>query len=85
MVNNFNLLMWHLPNSGKIGYFDILHFLLNSTYVIPRPKTIPGIAQGSSEDVDYTVNVDLLDENYNKQDSGSKTLRVNYWDPFGLG
>lgn len=34
------------------------------------------------EDGDYTVKVDLLDKNFNKLDTDSKTLTVNYWGKF---
>ncbi len=37
------------------------------------------------KDGDYTVNVDLLDKEFNKLDTASKTLTVNYWDKFDLG
>ncbi len=36
------------------------------------------------EDGDYTVKVDMLDEDYNKLDSGEKSLIVNYWGQFGI-
>lgn len=36
------------------------------------------------KDGTYDVTVDLLDENYNKLDTSSKELEVNYWSSFGL-
>lgn len=36
------------------------------------------------KDGTYDVTVDLLDENYNKLDTSSKDLEVNYWGSFGL-
>ena len=38
-----------------------------------------------NEDGDYNVNVDLLDENFNKLGSASKVLTVEYWDQFNIG
>ncbi len=37
-----------------------------------------------NEDGDYTVKVDLLDEDFNKLDTAEKTLTVNYWGQFQL-
>ncbi|GBE18549.1 hypothetical protein BMS3Abin16_01153 [archaeon BMS3Abin16] len=36
-----------------------------------------------NKDGDYTVKVDLLDKEFNKLDTDSKTLTVNYWNLLG--
>ena len=38
-----------------------------------------------NEDGDYKVNVELLDEDFNKLASASKVLTVAYWDQFNIG
>jgi hypothetical protein len=37
------------------------------------------------KDGDYEVKVDLLDEDFTKLDTASKTLKVNYWGKFSFG
>jgi hypothetical protein len=48
-------------------------------------KEIQILACIFNQDGDYTVKVDMLDSDFNKLDSGEKTVTVSYWGSFGLG
>lgn len=50
VISRIALRVCSKPAFAKTSYFDILHYLLDKAYVLPRPKTIPGIARGFSED-----------------------------------
>ena len=49
-IARINLRLSACSGWGKSSYLKVLNFLLDKCYVLPRPKTIPGICKGITRD-----------------------------------